>query len=360
MGEFLDHPHIRGARVTKIPIILLGFGHVGQALARLIEQKDGFATSGKVLTLVAVFDRGGIAAEGELSCNELVRTETQKGTLAEYPVLGKPGLTVAEVLANHPGAILVDATPTDPETGEPGLSLVRDAIERGHSVVMASKGPLVASFEDLMNLARARGTRLGFSAAVGIPLPSLETVLVGLHGCTLRGFRGLFNETSNRILRAMEAGVSYDDAIEEAHKAGVLETDPRLDLEGWDTAFKVLILARSFWDPKASYDPSSIKGITEISAEEVAEATKRGQRIRLLGGADVSSSGDIEIRVEPVRLEVDDPLYVLEAGEKGAVFDTDLMGRLVIRSGKAGPFATAAAIVKDILNIVDHPPHLAV
>ena len=80
----------------------------------------------------------------------------------------------------------------------------------------------------------------------------------------------------------------------------------------------------------------------------------------MLGGADVSSSGDIEIRVEPVRLEVDDPLYALEAGEKGVVFDTDLMGRLVIRSGKAGPFATAAAIVKDILNIVDHPPHLAI
>jgi homoserine dehydrogenase len=267
---------------------------------------------------------------------------------------------VAEALASAPDAVLVDATPTNSVSGEPGLSHLRRALELGHSVVLASKGPLVASYDELVALAGTNGGRIGISAAVGTPLPSVETVLVGLHGSRLSGFRGLFNETSNRIMREMEAGVSYEKAVENAREAGVLETDPRLDLEGWDSAYKVLILARVFWKPDIPLSSASVQGIAGISVSEVAEARAAGKRIRLLGRARLSESGEVEIRIQPVRLDPDDPLYPLEPGEKGAVFESDLMGRFVIRSGKSGPFATAAAIIKDILNMAAHPPVLAV
>jgi homoserine dehydrogenase len=219
---------------------------------------------------------------------------------------------------------------------------------------------LVADFGGLLKLARKRGCRIGYSAAVGTPLPSVETVLLGLHGAKLSAFRGLFNETSNRILREMESGVTYDDALENARRAGVLETDPRLDLEGWDTVYKVLILARTFWHPEIELDPKRVSGITAVTAEQIVETRARDYKVRLLGSAVQNESGDVEIRVEPVRLAPDDPLYPLGPGEKGAVFETDLMGRFVVRSGKAGPFATAAAIVKDVLNMAIHPPVIAV
>jgi homoserine dehydrogenase len=263
-------------------------------------------------------------------------------------------------LDGEPEAILVDASTTDPETGEPGFSISRQALEAGKSVVFASKGPLVAGFEELVSLADRHGGRIGLSAAVGTPLPSVETGLIGLQGSRVHGFHGCLNETSNRILRDMEDGVSYVDAVEGARRAGVLETDPRLDLEGWDTAFKVLILARTFWRTDITLDPTHVQGITEVSADDIERACAEGRRIKLLGFARHTESGDTELRVEPVWLDSNDPLHSLGSSEKGIVFDTDLMGSVVIRSGAAGPFDTAAAIVKDVLNIAAHPSWVAV
>ncbi len=345
--------------MKKVPLVLLGFGNVGQALARLIDERQGFKDQGLEVHLIAVFDQGGAVLGEHLPADELVETKREKGTVAGHTRLGRSDVSPMTVLGGEPGAILVDASPTNPETGEPGLSVSKQALEVGKSVVFASKGPLVAGFGELVSLASRHGARMGFSAAVGTPLPSIEIGLLGLHGSRLHGFRGLLNETSNRILRDMEAGVSYEDALEGARRAGVLEADPRLDLEGWDTAYKALILARTFWRTDAPFDPSVVQGITEVSADDIKSARAEGRKIRLLGSGRKNESGDIHLQVEPVWLNPDDPLYCLGPGEKGAVFDTDLMGRVVIRSGKAGPFDTAAAVIKDVLNIVAHPSWIA-
>jgi len=262
-------------------------------------------------------------------------------------------------LSRHPDAILVDASPTDPDSGEPGLSLVRHALGRGHSSVLASKGPLVAAFAELLELARRNKCRIGFSAAVGTPLPSLEMVHLSLRGSTLHGFRGIFNTTANRILAKMESGTSYEDAMEDAERAGILESDPRLDVEGWDTAFKVLILARSFWRPTISMESVQVQGITGITGDDIARIKESGRRLRLVGTAKQSPSGEVAIRVEAEPLPPSDPLHSLGPDEKGAEFDTDLMGRLVVRTGKAGPATTAATLAKDILNIAAHPTAFA-
>ena len=346
--------------MKQVPLVLLGFGKVGQALARLIEQRNGFADTGARLFLRAVFDRGGAAIGESLQSSELIDAKCHNGSVASHPRCGRPGMAPAEALAADPSSILIDASPTDPEFGQPGLDPICQALEQGHSVVLASKGPLVAAYEKVASLAVENKCRVGISAAVGTPLPSVETVLLGLHGSSVCSFRGLFNETSNRILREMEAGASREQAVESARKAGVLESDPRLDLEGWDTLFKVLILARVFWDPALPADSARVEGITGISPEELSSAREKGRRVRLLGSARRDDSGEVEIQVQPVALDETDPLFPLGAGEKGAVFESDLMGRFVIRSGKAGPFATAAAVVKDVLNIAVHPAVLAI
>ena len=183
---------------------------------------------------------------------------------------------------------------------------------------------------------------------------------LSLRGAGLRGFRGIFNEASNRILIKMESGMSYQAAVENARSAGILESDPSLDLEGWDTAFKVLILARSFWGAEIPLDSVRVEGITEVTAEHLSRIQWAGQKLRLIGSArSLNPDGEVEIRVAPEELGPDDPLYPLAAGEKGSEFESDLMGRFVIRSGKGGPSTTAAALVKDILNIAHHPAPFA-
>ena len=365
MGELLEHPHLRGLALKRVPIVLLGFGKVGQAFASLLAERKGFTEEGVRLELVGIFDRsGGLMGEG-LSIPEIVAAKRAGTSVSALPGIfaGHRESTVLgglSSLAEWPGAILVDASPTDPKTGEPGLSAVRHALERGHSAVLASKGPLVHAFGDLVELAGRETCRIGISAAVGTPLPSLETMHLSLRGAGLRGFRGIFNETSNRILIKMEAGMSYEAAVENARSAGILEPDPSLDLEGWDTAFKVLILARSFWGAEIPLDTVRVKGITEVTAEQLSRIQDAGRKLRLIGSARPRNpGGDVEIGVAPEEIGPDDPFYPLAAGEKGAEFDSDLMGRFVIRSGKGGPLTTAAALVKDILNIAHHPTPFA-
>lgn len=365
MGKLLEYSHLRGLSLKQAPIVLLGFGKVGQAFASLLAERKGFTEEGIRLEIVGIFDRsGGLMGEG-LPVPEIVAAKRRGRSVAALP--GKSAghressvLDGLSSLPERPGAFLVDASPTDPKTGEPGLSAVRHALERGHSAVLASKGPLIHAFGDLVELAGREKCRIGISAAVGTPLPSLETMHLSLRGAGLRGFRGIFNETSNRILIKMESGMPYEAAVENARSAGILEPDPSLDLEGWDTAFKVLILARSFWGAGIPLDSVRVEGITEGTAERLSRIQKEGRKLRLIGTARARNQGaDVEILVAPEEIDSDDPLYPLAAGEKGAEFDSDLMGRFVIRSGKGGPSTTAAALVKDILNIAHHPAPFA-
>ena len=113
---------------------------------------------------------------------------------------GASRVELAGVLPELSNGILVDSSITDAETGEPGFTPAREALERGVSVVFASKGPLVARYQELSKIARERGARIGASAAVGIPLPTLEVGGLGIRGANLRRFRG--NPVELSALRA--------------------------------------------------------------------------------------------------------------------------------------------------------------
>ena len=355
----MDDDHVPGAALKQVPVVLLGFGKVGQAFASLLSEREGFARQGAKLRLVGVFDRSGGAIGADLPAADLLEAKRTSGAVASVPRWGHSRVSPSDALSRYPGAVLVDVSPTDPDSGEPGLSVVRDALERGHSSVLASKGPLVVAFAELLELARRRSCRIGISAAVGTPLPSLEMLHLGLRGTTLVGFRGVFNTTANRILTQMESGASYHEALKDAERAGILETDPRQDIEGWDTAFKVLILARSIWRPTIPMESAEVRGIEGITGADIARLKESGRRPRLVGTARWSPSGDVAIRVGVESLPPSDPLHWLGPGEKGAQFDTDLLGRFVLRTSGAGPATTAVSIVKDILNIAAHPIVLA-
>jgi homoserine dehydrogenase len=336
--------------VKEIRIVLLGFGNVGQALLRLLEENGAYRGEGAAVSLHSVFDRGGgIRADG-LDAAALVASKREKKTVAA--VGGARALLLEEALEETRGdGILVDTSITNADTGGPGLAPARLALERGTSVVFASKGPLVVAFDELSSLARSSDARIGGSAAVGVPLPSLEVGVLGLRGAGVTRFRGVLNDTTNQILRDLESGIGLQDSIARARLAGTLEEDPRLDLEGWDAAYKLLILARALWKPTLSLGDAETRGVSAIGKAELDEARSRRKRIRLVATAERSSEGEVRLRTQPESLDAADPLYLLGPGEKALVFDTTSMGTITLRSSKGGPVATAACVIKDILNI---------
>ena len=339
--------------MTKTSLILLGFGNVGCSFAKLIEEHRGFAAEGIRLELDYIFDRkGGVNARGH-TAEILMQTKVKHGTVSALDDGSLPSLL--ELLDADDDYILVDASSTNATTGEPGLTLAQQAVRSGHSVVFASKGPLVAGFQELIEQARINGARLGISAAVGIPLPTIEVGLRGLAGAGLDRFRGVFNDTANQVLRQIEAGNSLQRAVEKAKKLGIIEADPSLDLDGWDAAYKALILARSFWDPEIPLSDAIVRGVQSVTQDEIVAAAAAGTKIRLIATAERSRSR-IQLSVQPEVLVPKDPLYALDAGEKGVVFDTKLMGTLTLLANKGGPKTTAASVVKDVLNIVKGTP----
>lgn len=340
--------------MKDIRIILLGFGNVGQALARLLEENDAYRAEGACLSLHSVFDRGGGVRIDGRGPEELLAAKRDGKTVAA--LAGARTIRLEEALGETAGeGVLVDTSITDADTGGPGLGPSRHALARGTPVVFASKGPLVASFDDLARLARSTGARIGASAAVGIPLPSLEVGLLGLRGAGVTRFRGVLNDTTNQILRDLESGMSLEDSIASARRAGTIEEDPRLDLEGWDAAYKLLILARALFRTDIALADCDTHGVSTIGKSELEEARARSERIRLIATAERSKDGEIRLRTHPEALAPEDPLYLLGPGEKALVFETASMGTITLRSSKGGPIATAACVVKDVLNLAAPP-----
>jgi homoserine dehydrogenase len=295
---------------------------------------------------------------GERRCGELITAKQQKRTVAALD--GGSSIRWEEALeSSGRSAILVDTSVTDAAAGGPGLAPALRALDKGIPVVFASKGPLVVAFADLVRRARQSGTRIGASAAVGIPLPSIEVGVLGLRGAGVSRFRGVLNDTTNQILRDLESGISLEDSVERARLAGTIEEDPRLDLEGWDAAYKLLILACAIWDPSLSLEAAETRGVAAIGKKELDEARSWRKRIRLVARGERSAAGEVSLTTEPESLSSDDPLYHLSPGEKAVVFETDTMGTITLKSSKGGPLATAGCVVKDVLNIAAPPAPFA-
>jgi homoserine dehydrogenase len=181
-----------------------------------------------------------------------------------------------------------------------------------------------------------------------------------LAACAIRSVRGIFNSTSNSILTAMALGQSYADALRQAQLEGVAEADPRLDVEGWDTANKLVIIANSILrQPATLADVAPVTGITGITGEQLREAAARGQVIKLVAvaergpveGAARADVGAYRLSVRPAWLPADSFLAGVNGFEMGIVFDTDIMGVQMYKVDERGPTPTAGALLRDVIRL---------
>jgi len=127
-----------------------------------------------------------------------------------------------------------------------------------------------------------------------------------------------------------------------------------LDLDRWDAAYKLLILARAIWDPTLMLADVDTKDVGAIGKKELDDARSR-RRICLIATGELDAEGLLRLKTEAELLAPENPLYDLGPGEKGAVFETDVMGTITVRSSKGGPLATAASVIKDVLNTAAPP-----
>ncbi|GAB6148091.1 homoserine dehydrogenase [Stetteria hydrogenophila] len=329
-----------GARLA-----IIGFGGAGRELARLLALKsDEMDRLGVKVVAVADSRGAAICPRGFTGYELLKLAETPRSQVSSGPC-GRPGAGVDEVYDETAPTIHVEVTPSDYETGEPGLSHAFKALRSGASFVTANKAPLALRFWDIVSEAASRGLYLGYSATVmaGTPLVSL---LRGLRGCELRSFEGILNATTNYVLTVMqEKLVPLEEALEEAKAVGVAEPDPSLDLEGWDAAAKLVIVANTLGYKLTLGDVR--RRPLNVSLGDVVSAMRRGRVVKYV--ARFTPGGAAE--VAPVEVEQGSFLAQARGTENAVTIDVGF--NVVKLAGRGGGVdATAHALLADIIEAV--------
>jgi len=262
----------------------------------------------------------------------------------------RPGIRLDSVLEKERAGVLVECTPSNIKKGEPGLSHLHQALDRGWHVVTANKGPLVVDFPGLKRKAKEKHLALKFSGATAAALPTLDVALFSLAGAEITGIEGILNGTTNYILTRMEDGMDYREALREAQAKGIAESDPSLDVEGWDTASKILLIANEVLGTEFSMKDVKVEGITNISPHIVNQARKKGKSLKLLGKL-TKIKDEFKIEVALSAIDDSNPLFGVDGANKGITFTTDTMDKVTVSGGKSDPRGAGASLLKDIINI---------
>ena len=229
---------------------------------------------------VAGSSKGSICHPDGLSLESLLAAVRETGSLAGYPDV--PGLArdwdSLTTIRDSNADIVVEATTTDLETGQPAVDHIRAAFETGKHVVTSNKGPAALAYRQLKAVAEARDLYWGIVGTVMAGTPALRLAQTALAGCGIAEIHGILNGTTNFILTQMEEESTYADALAQAQRLGYAEADPTADVEGHDALGKLLILAAVVMDTPLTGDEVARRGISHLTLEDVQQARAQGQR----------------------------------------------------------------------------------
>jgi homoserine dehydrogenase len=211
---------------------------------------------------------------------------------------------------------------------------------------------LLATFgQDVMQAADAAGVDLLFEAAVGGGIPIIRPMKESLAGDRIRRVMGIVNGTTNFILTRMsETGGSFAEALEEAERLGYTELDPSADIEGFDAAQKLAILASIAFNSRVSAGDVHREGISKVTAADIAAAHDLGYEVKLLAVAELDE-GEISARVHTAMLPRTHPLASVRDVFNAVFIEGEKVGELMFLGRGAGGEPTGTAVVGDIIEI---------
>jgi homoserine dehydrogenase len=241
---------------------------------------------------------------------------------------------------------------------EPARTLIAAALSAGKAVVTANKYVIARHGPQLEAIARQARAPLRYEAAVMGGTPILRLLAEDLAGTTIESVRGIVNGTTNYILTEMAArGTDYTDALLDAQAAGYAEADPTGDVEGGDAADKLVVLARlafGTWLDRAGIHVQRAggrPGITGVTADDLARASRDGLSIRLLASARRQPDGGIEAAVLPTAVPSESALGQTNGVRNRIEIDAEGLGRIGVEGPGAGGRPTASAVFADLLAV---------
>ena len=237
---------------------------------------------------------------------------------------------------------------------EPAFSYVKAALFNGKHVVTSNKKMLVNHLEELLELARTRGVSLKYEAACGGGIPWMSNLDRTKRIDDIESFRGIFNGTTNYILSKMsDEGSEFAVALKEAQDCGYAEFDPSDDIDGMDTAYKVVLSSCKGFGVLVNIQDLDIYGIRHISAKDIAYACKHGYVCKLIGSG-VKSDSSVSGTVIPTFIPKQNIFATIPANFNAIESDSKTLGKMTYVGQGAGSYPTAHAVVQDLIDLVLH------
>jgi len=306
----------------KITVGLLGLGTVGTGVVKLLSDDPRFK-----IKWVAVRDKAK-ARQIDLSS---IRVTDQP-----FDVVNDPEVEIIIEVAGGIGPI---------------YELIKTAVEQGKHIVTANKELIARHGSEIFALAHRRNVTVLFEAAVGGGIPLISTIQRGLQANEISSVAGILNGTTNYILTAMEErGQSFDEALGEAQRLGFAEADPTNDVEAFDVAYKITILASLAFGGFVDVDSVHREGITRITDTDIRMAREFGCRIKLIGMAR-RGAGCLDVRAHPMFVPLHHPLASVEGANNAIFISGSAVGKVMLLGPGAGQMPTASAVVGDLINL---------
>ncbi len=318
--------------MKPVKIGLLGLGTVGTGVVRIVEghQEDLQRQVGCPVYIEQILVQN-------LAKERSIHIDPAKLTEDPWSVINNPEIDVViEVMG--------------------GIKLSKEyilaALERGKHVVTANKDLMAQHGQEILQKASEKGCDVFYEASVAGGVPILRTLVEGFSSDRIYKMMGIVNGTTNYILTKMsQEGASYDDVLKEAQDLGYAETDPTSDVEGFDAAYKMTILATLGFHAKINYSDVLVKGISMVRKEDIMYAKKLGYEMKLLGIAE-NQDGYVSISVEPTMVKREHPLASVHGVFNAIYVYGEAVGETMFYGRGAGEMPTATSVVADIVAVI--------
>jgi homoserine dehydrogenase len=317
--------------MKKINVGLIGFGNVGSGVVKILRERKTFL-SDKIGTEICI----------KKICDKDITTKrnvpVDKGLLT----------TDAGEIINDPQIdIIVELIGSK----HPAKEFIIEGLKKGKSIVTANKALLAESGKELFALAQDRGRSIYFEASVGAGIPIIKALREGLVANKFFSVFGIVNGTSNFILSKMsKENKTFGDSLKEAKQKGFAESDPTLDIEGIDSAHKLIILTYLCFGKIVSVNDIFVEGISHISLADVNYVNELGFDIKLLAIAK-KELDEMEVSVHPTLLPKTHMLSSVSGVFNAIYVSSDLAGDLLFYGPGAGQLSAASAVVSDLVDL---------
>ena len=338
-------------------LVIVGYGNVGRELGILLAEKtavlrDRYGFEPRVAGVATARHGSWIATASEgVAPDAIVAVDWPNSGVLPGGAQAFDG-DVAQLIDQSGADVLIELSTLNPETGEPATSHLRAALAKGMDAVTANKGPIALYYRDLRDAFTAAERQLRFESTVMDGTPVINLAEFTLPASEIQGVRAIINATSNFILSGLVAGQTFEEALKRAQEIGIAEADPSLDLDGWDAAVKLTIVANVLMG--ADIRPQDVA--RESSADRMRAMTAdlpSGSVVKQVAtiARDANNPSGIYARVALAVLAPDDSLAGIGQGKAAIQFQTDTMGDLTVIEGPGTPRQTAFGVLADLVTI---------